>query len=171
LIDSCQNNRQREINSIVFIGNIYRKEKGFRKLIETLIKIDIELKLYIIDKPINNNTIKIYNKLVQLCFVDRLKPKELKYFLSDKHFIVSPSTYDNFNISVMEGIACGLIPMLSKNTGMSELLSTDYVINDFSNASEIKNFIKSHRDICTAKIDLRKYSWQNVLVEYLKHYY
>lgn len=179
-LDSCfwsykaSNFLEKEANSVVFIGDVDRKEKGFDFLIDSIALINISLKLYIIG---NINKYKVpNNKYYGTFFVNKMLPCEMIEFIRNKCVVVSPSEYDPFNISALEAISCGLYPILTKQTGLSEFIGNfvnaslvDY--GDKNSLAQIFNEVFSNKLHFQLLNDLKLFSWENVLKNYyLPHY-
>ncbi len=162
-------------NNLVFIGDINQKEKGFDFLFNSLLKNNNGMKLFVIDsadkKPGINPDYKDWIEIV-----DRMTPAEMIVFLRDKKIIVAASKYDTFNISVLEAVSCGLYPILTKQTGLSE------IIKNFVTVSVVEYYDKTAliqiiQDVFSDKLryellnDLKLLSWENILNNYYLPYY
>jgi glycosyltransferase involved in cell wall biosynthesis len=64
-----------------------------------------------------------------------LKREELINFWQDKHFFIKSKYFDSFPIMLLEAMACGVIPIISDNVGVSE-----YIYN------KVNGFIYSKND-------------------------
>ena len=49
---------------------------------------------------------------------------ELATFFNDKDIIISTSSYETFSLAVVEAMATGLVPVVTKETGMSRYVDT-----------------------------------------------
>jgi len=164
-----------DYKSIVFIGNIDREEKGFRFLLEALSKFEIKTKLYIIDSAEKRVRFKLLPNL-KISVTDKMKPVEMVEYLKDKQIIVSPSKYDQFPISILEASSCGLYPILTNQTGLSEIMG-EYISTSTFDYGDEKSFL----DILTEffngsltyqlKTDLEQLSWKNIFEKYYLGYY
>jgi glycosyltransferase involved in cell wall biosynthesis len=167
-----------DIVKMVFIADIYREEKGFSFLKNSLESIEKAIELHIIDKK--NNTIDIKNKLIKVYYYDKMPPFELSDFLKDKDVFISASNYEPFGISCAECISAGLIPVLTKETGVSELIIDgvngflyDYgdteklcnIINELAEDNLLRNRIAQE----TVKIT-DELGWEKITEEYYKIY-
>lgn len=164
-------------NSIVFIGDVDGKQKGFNYLLNVLEKIEFEVKMYVIDSKTKSDKIKCFNKNVKIYIENKLTPIDLKIFLQNKNVIISPSEYDNFNISVLEAISCGLQPILTNQTGIAEHIckNIDCMSYNYYDEGKLYSLLKSviiEKEITrNVKSDyLRSFSWQSVMKEYSKKY-
>ncbi|MCX6159467.1 MAG: glycosyltransferase family 4 protein [Ignavibacteriae bacterium] len=180
-LDNCfleqksQGYSNKELNSIVFIGSINRKEKGFDFLIDALSLLDDYIKLYIIDNS-SNNSFYLNLKNIQVISINKMSPNEMIVFLNDKNIIVSTSEYDPFNISILESVSCGLYPILTKQTGLSELIesyfpsSVIYYGDNVSLISCIKEILKRPNQYGRFN-NFTRFSWGNILKDYYLHHY
>jgi glycosyltransferase involved in cell wall biosynthesis len=165
----------REINSLVFIGNINQKEKGFSFLLKILKEIDVKINLYIIDSLENANGLPKFNN-PEIIFVDRMLPENMMVFLKDKRLLFTPSEYDIFNISSLEAISCGLYPFLSKQSGISELTGKYFsaCVFEYGNFNAalkaLKNSFNSKLSFQSSN-ELKLLSWKNILNNYYMPYY
>ncbi|MFA7360224.1 MAG: glycosyltransferase [Candidatus Kapaibacterium sp.] len=160
--------------TVVFIGNIDQQEKGFEFLINSLSSFPYKIKLFLIDSLKKVNKIRKYSN-IDISIFDKMSPSEMCIFLSDKNIVVSPSSYDTFNISVLEAISCGLYPILTKQTGNSELLSdfVEFSSVDFGDKQKLSNEISKNLTINNNRIykSLMELSWENIFQKYyLPHY-
>jgi glycosyltransferase involved in cell wall biosynthesis len=161
---------ERELNSVVFIGNIDQKEKGFDFLLQSLLICDMNIKLYIIDSVKKINQFKNYPN-IEISVVDKMFPEQMVTFLKNKSIIVAPGEYDTFNISVLEAASCGLLPLLTNQTGVSEIIC-DYfpaLLFDFNDKLSLKNAVQNRisesSHYCEYK-DPGQLSWNNVVKNY-----
>lgn len=83
---------------------------------------------------IYNSSVKIFNKM---------KPAELAVFYKDKDIFLGLNKYDTFSITAAEAISAGLIPILTKETGISS-----YIINgengfiiSYGDKSQLENIL------------------------------
>lgn len=166
---------EKEKNSLVFVGDLRRKEKGGSFLLDALSLVELPFVLYVITEDLNssNYNIKIKSKVI---FVNKLKSEELVYFFANKSFIVAPGEYDQFNIAVLEGISCGMYPILTLQTGISEIIG-DFTECSFVEYGDIKKLsaiissLISNRVTLNAKPELSIFSWDNILKNYYLIYY
>ncbi len=172
---SEKKNNSKDINSIVFIGDISRKEKGAGFLIDALSLIEYRLKLYVVSDDKNIQGTKTGNSS-EIIFVERLNPSGLIDFLKDKNIIAAPGMYDQFNIAVLEAVSCGLYPVITKQTGVSEFIGefTKCSIVEYGDtkalASAIEYILKNKVSIDSFP-NLSKLSWENVFRDYYSIYY
>jgi len=109
-----------KILSAVFVGDKERPEKGFDFLFAVLEKIKIPLKLYIIGNYKDYSVVD--NKNIQIEYLHKMTNRNYINYLRNKDIIISASFNDSFSISVLEAIAVGLVPVITKETGISECL-------------------------------------------------
>ena len=124
----------------VFIADTCRKEKGFSFLKDTLETIKINLDLYIIGNDIHEKVF-IKNDFVKVYRIEKMKPDELSEFLKDKDVFISSSVYEPFGMTTVECMAAGVIPVVTKETGASEMVTDG--INGFTYSYGDKERLKS----------------------------
>jgi len=166
----------KEYNSIVFIGNVDQKEKGFYFLYNALIKSNYNIKLYIIDTPDKINRFKEYSN-IEVNIVGKMTPPNMIEFLRDKRMLVSPSEYDTYSISSLEAISCGLRTVLTSQTGLSEMIRNIPNVSVINYGDETK-LIDEISVLSESKIpenelpDLNEFRWSNVMKDvYLSYYH
>jgi glycosyltransferase involved in cell wall biosynthesis len=180
-LDDCfldfakKHHTKKDDNTIVFIGNIDREDKGFRFLFEALSKFEFKTKLFIIDSADKSDRFKSLPNL-NISVTDKMIPSEMVEYFMDKRIIVSASKYDQFPISILEAISCGLYPILTRQTGLSEIMGDYLSISTFDYGDE-----KSFLDILTKlfngnltyqlKTDLEQLSWKNIFEKYYLSFY
>jgi glycosyltransferase involved in cell wall biosynthesis len=114
---------------IVFVGEVVNKLKGFDFLYSSLQILNFPVELFIVsDSNISFN--KAEN--IKSSFSKRMNTIDFANFLKDKNVYVSASENDSFSITAVECMSAGLIPILTKQTGSSELVQNNvngFVIN------------------------------------------
>lgn len=122
---------------LLFNGSIERKEKGFTFLNETLKNSDVPFELYL------SGNSKKSGEENYLCipFTDTKTFAEL---LSGMDVFISASEYEPFSITATEAMAAGVVPVVSKETGMSRYIQNNvngFVFN-FGDMNELNNILK-----------------------------
>jgi glycosyltransferase involved in cell wall biosynthesis len=152
--------------------------KGLDELINHYLKeVNLPLRIFAIGKDI---TIKSNNRNIEIINVSPMNHFSLIEFLSDKHFIIKSSFIDSFSIISVECMAMGIIPIVSENIGVKEII--DNKINGFIyNSNDKENLLLLLRDIYEGKYNLQKISlnasktterlsWENVSEKYIQLY-
>ncbi len=124
---------------------------------------------------------KIENKNnVDITFVSPMNKNSLLDFLSDKHFFIKSCAVDSFSIFAAECMCLGIIPIVSENIGIKDLIENG--INGFVyESSDSNNFTKLLNDIYVKKYDLKiisenakkiyeQLNWDKVSEQYLSIY-
>jgi glycosyltransferase involved in cell wall biosynthesis len=168
------------ILKIVFISDTGRKEKGFLFLKETLEKISTEVELHIVDKEIRKSEIRFDNKLIKVFCYDKMNPSALAEFLIDKDVFISASSYEPFGITTVESMAAGVIPVLTRDTGASEIIEDGvngflFDFNDKVKLKEILLKLKENTELrkSVSKEAIKIYNslnWESVYNDYVKIY-
>lgn len=113
-----ENKPQINAKSIIFVG-AHSPNKGYNQLLEAfkiIKKIDTEWELYMIGSCAKNITEQIDGMHV-LGYVRDIRP-----YMSKCSIYVHPAYFEPFGITALEAMSAGLIPIVTRNTGMSEVL-------------------------------------------------
>lgn len=165
--------------SLIFIGDIERKDKGFKFLKDILEKINIKINLYIISKKTDYELL-LNNKSIHSQFLNLMSPEKLSFFLKDKDIFISTGNNDSFNISSVEAMAAGAIPILTKETGSSRFIKqgvngfvfdygdTDAFVNAINLLNDNRNILNNMMKECPKIFDLL--SWENISDLYESNY-
>ncbi|MFA5404144.1 MAG: glycosyltransferase family 4 protein [Ignavibacteria bacterium] len=166
------------ILKIVFIADINRKEKGFLFLVKSLELTENKIELYVIDKKENIITFK--NDLIKVFCFDKMPSYELADFLKDKDVYISTSYYEPFSITSVECMASGVITVLTKETGASELIKDGIngFVYDYGDSNKLINIINTLVDNFELKKNISKeavkiyedLNWEKISYEYLNIY-
>lgn len=106
-----------------------------------------------------------------------MPPKELDAFYNDKHVFLALNSYDTFSISTAEAMSCGLIPVVTEETGISRFVENG--LNGFclkygdktalnkilTNISELSAENKKLVSLSASKI-YNELNWENVYGSY-----
>ena len=82
----------------------------------------------------------------RVVFTGFLEHEKLRYYYAASDVFVLPSLFDPFGLVVLEAMASGSVPVISRYTGASELiepLKNGLIINDPRNPKEIASRIKT----------------------------
>ena len=121
--------------------------------------------------------IDLINKLglkniVQLLGITNYKKLRLYYQAAD--IIALPSFYESFGLVILEGMACGAVPLVSKYAGVSEIIEDEgFIIDPLNRYSieyaleEVVNLNKHQR--LKARIKAEKYSWLNIAQTFISN--
>lgn len=134
-----ENKTNNEKLKIVFISDIKRKEKGFDFLKETLEEFDRDIELHIVDKKNTAKDIGFKNKYINCFGYDVITPNELAEFFGDKDVFISSASYEPFGLTCVECMSVGLIPVLTLETGASELITDELngFIFEYGNSQQL----------------------------------
>jgi len=153
--------------------------KGFDTLLRALKKIkgsDKYVLLAIGFKP--NKEILYLSEGLNVKYLGRLSEEELIKIYQIADFLMLLSRYDSFPLVVLEAMACGSIPILSKNVGASEILIqglNGFVVRDEAELVQVLSSIMNgdgklalekmrESAIKTAKL----FSWDNIAQKLIK---
>ncbi len=116
-----------QAKKILFIGSFESPTKGYDKLIEAfklLRKDDDEWELYMIGKRGKDFIKDNIEGLYVTNYVASLKP-----YLAKCSIYIHPAYFEPFGITVLEAMSAGLIPIITKQTGVSEVLEKNCLKN------------------------------------------
>lgn len=150
--------------------------RGLDKLLDMMKYMKNEVELFVIGKKVEvkpEKNIKIY-------FTNSMSHAEMINFVSDKHFIIKSCAYDTFPIIVAECMTLGLIPIISENIGIKDII--EHGINGFVyNSSSSNELSELMNEIYQGKYDLNLISanaketskalgWEKITEKYLSAY-
>ncbi|HEX2786711.1 MAG TPA: glycosyltransferase [Ignavibacteria bacterium] len=174
---SVNKNFKNNVLKIVFVGEVINKLKGFDFLLNALRKLNFSVELYVIsDSRIETSNSE---KLI-LTFHKRMDTVDFANFLKDKTVYVSASKSDSFSITAVECMSAGLIPILTNQTGSSELIDNNVngfafnfndenslinILIELNGNQELQNRISSE-----SKKIYNELSWTKVCESYVKIY-
>ena len=111
----------------VYVGSV-TEQKGCRYLFEAIKQIksnnDLQVEFTVVGGYAPSNP--LIKSVESYCnFVGYVLPNELKNILLQSDVFIFPSLADGFGFSVLEAMACGVVPICSKNAGVSDLIEDD----------------------------------------------
>jgi glycosyltransferase involved in cell wall biosynthesis len=136
---------------IVLIGGTDRPEKGLKQFIDNIIDLNIKLKIFVISKENNFNTDKLPPN-IKMIKQNLLSTEDLALFYNDKDIFLSASIYEQFSLAAVEAMASGLIPVVTKETGMSRFIEDG--VNGF--IYDNKNDLIKTLELLSKELELRK---------------
>lgn len=150
--------------------------RGLDKLLDMMKYMKNEVELFIIGNKVEvkpEKNIKIY-------FTNSMSHAELINFVSDKHFIIKSSVFDSFSILIAECMTLGLIPIISENIGIKDII--EHGVNGFVyNSSSSNELSELMNEIYQGKYDLnlisanaketsKALSWEKITEKYFSAY-
>jgi glycosyltransferase involved in cell wall biosynthesis len=120
-----------------------------------------ELEIYII----TDSTIALkHNEHVIIRLIKLMAADKLSEFYKDKDIFLSLNQYDTFSISSAEAMASGLIPVITKQTGISRYIENGYngFTVDYGNLTELSDSITKILMLSTAERDKIRQNAVNV---------
>jgi len=169
-----------EINNslkiIFYNGSNDSINRNLDKILEMISNLECEIELYVIGNKIG---IKPQRK-VKIHFVDLISHTELINFLMDKLFIIKSTCYDTFSIMVAECMALGLIPIISENIGIKDVIEHGrngfiYKSSKEDDLAQLLNQISKRKFNLTmisenAKKTVMQLSWERITEQYISAY-
>lgn len=132
---------EEELN-ILFVANVQRKEKGFDFFCETINQIKKKITVNIISdaKPTFE-----FNTNITVHHSRSLDPNNLINYWTKSDVIILCSLYEPFSITTIEAMASGIIPIVSSNVGMANLINDgeNGIIFKSADSKKIVSWIES----------------------------
>jgi hypothetical protein len=135
-------------SNFVFIGQLVNR-KNFFLLIKSFLLFKVkninDSKLFIIGNNVNKLNINKY-KNKNIIFKLNQSPAQTSQILNKCKFFVLPSKEDHWPLALLEAIACGCVPIVSKYVGsISDLKSSNNIIvlPDFQKNTISKSFLSA----------------------------
>ncbi|NCV44753.1 MAG: glycosyltransferase, partial [Actinobacteria bacterium] len=129
------NYKKGSVLRILFLGRMTRV-KGVEALAELshyLNPLNFKISLVGQCSPIIARYIREISNGTVLTLFENPQPKDISKHFAESDIFALPSFNEGFNISSLEAMSYGLIPILSKNTGVSEILMNtslaDFIID------------------------------------------
>lgn len=161
--------------SVVFVGDYDRKEKGFGQFQAIMAGCSEDIEVFLVGSAFPK---ELTFTQVFRC-IPRMPTDKLAQFLSDKDVYVSASRYDTFSIAALEAMASGVVPIVTKQTGMSRLIThgiNGFVVEDgaFVEAAKIVTALHDNPEMLKRVSDEARKSasmtWEKAASEYAKVY-
>ena len=126
-----ENRAKTDSKRIIFIGSFESPNKGYNEMVQAfkiLREKDDEWKMYMVGKRGTDFIREKVEGIHVTDFVPSLKP-----YLAKCSIYVHPAHFEPFGVTVLEAMSAGLIPIVTKMTGVSEVLESnrlgDLIIN------------------------------------------
>jgi len=159
--------------NVLLVADLDRFEKGLRFFFEAVRPLKNEFRFFIIGR---NNSEPIEN----VKFVSKMKTEDFAKFLMGQDIFISSSLFDSFPISAIESMSAGVIPVLTKQTGVSSFIvdgmnGFSYEYGDMLSLQSILKMIKEDFELRkklsqnSAKI-YYELKWSNICCDYLNHF-
>lgn len=164
------------IKLVFYNGSNNAINRGLDKLLELMNNLKYEFELYVIGDKVEVK----YQKNIRIIFADPMSQVELINFVSDKHFIIKSSAADSFSILIAECMALGVIPIISENIGIKDVIihgENGFIYNSSSSidlATLMNEIYQSKYDLNQISANARKTSgkltWEKITEEYISVY-
>lgn len=170
-------NKEKHPFSLIFVGDVKRKEKGFSFILDAVKNISHNIILTVISNDPVENT---FPTNIQLKTFKRMDTVRYAEILKQQDLIIASSVYDSFSIVVAEAMAGGVVPIVTETTGIKELIINDsngFIVNygDSNSLSELVHRLYSDKHLLaelskSAHLTMLNHRWSNVAQEYIKLY-
>lgn len=163
--------------SLVFVGNIHKKEKGFSFFVEALQRYKKEIEVTIVSAEIRE---QVFPSNIHLSFVRPMDTGSLAKLFQKNDLYICASAYDSFSITAAEAMASGAVPVVTSTTGIAELIShgRNGFIIEYGDSGQLCNVISILQDDRIMLSEISKnaqttsaqYTWMQVAQEYERMY-
>jgi 1,2-diacylglycerol 3-alpha-glucosyltransferase len=116
----------------------------------------------------------------EIKIVSPMEENDLFKFLEDKHIYIGSPIFSSFSLMALECMAAGLVVIISKQTGLSSLVTNGYngFVYENMDSNKIIDCIQElhkKRDkfleiSCNARLSAQDFSWKNSFKQYIKAY-
>ncbi len=159
--------------NVVLVADSTRVEKGLSFFLKAIQPVQNDFIFNIVgEKTITNDPIKNYPKM---------PTDEFAKFLSNQDIFISSSIYDPFPIATIEAMAAGVIPILTKETGVSRFIingENGFIYSYGDDESLRKHLLELKMDTQfrkklsqNAATIYNQFRWEDISKEYLKNFY
>jgi N-acetyl-alpha-D-glucosaminyl L-malate synthase BshA len=130
---------------------VKRAEKVFKSFLMIKDKINPKTKLVFIgqgpDREKIEKEVREKNISDKVIFKELKSPEDMSYFLNKSLVAVYPSLFENFSLSILEAMSCGVPVVATKVGGIPEVLNNE-------NGFLIKNIKKPEKEITKAILEI-----------------
>jgi glycosyltransferase involved in cell wall biosynthesis len=165
--------------AVVFVGESKRPEKGLDFFLSVLERCARRMEVFVICENLPLAPVNTING-VNIHYIRKMETQKYVTFLSDKDIFVSASSYDQFSIAAVEAMSAGLVPIVTKETGMSRYVKNGvngFVIEfgDVKRLAESLDLLTTDRKLreklaSNAQSTVSLHSWRSIAEEYLSGY-
>jgi glycosyltransferase involved in cell wall biosynthesis len=165
--------------SIVFIGEPLRSEKGFDYFLRGLELCSSQAQVFVVCENNQSTDMHLKNGMT-VHYLHKMATKDYADFLSDKDIYVGASSCESFSISAVEAMSSGLVPIVTRETGMTRFIEhgkNGFLIH-YGDELDLARYV----DLLIKNIALRNelsgnarsiytvLNWKCITEEYLRNY-
>jgi glycosyltransferase involved in cell wall biosynthesis len=158
---------------VLLVADSKRMEKGLDFFLKAIQPLKNDFTFNIIGKnSITDNQIKYYSKM---------PTDNFSRFLLDQDIFVSSSSFDSFSITTLEAMSAGVIPILTKETGVSRYIESgdNGFVYSFGDDELLRKYLLELKNDHQLRYTLsqnaasiyNKFQWVNISKEYLERFY
>jgi glycosyltransferase involved in cell wall biosynthesis len=158
-------------NTLLFIGGNPNYRKGLQFLITAMKNIDKRFKLLIMGGDTESymplvKFLKLQDRIKFLGFISDNSVK--RKFMQTSRLLIQPTLYEPFGLAPLEAMACGLPVAISKDAGVSEIMTDGkdgFLIDDPTNPRNIAETVNEaiHHNVSNeCRRTAEKHSWEVV---------
>jgi len=169
----------KSIVSIVFIGEPSRIEKGFDYFLRGLEHCSSRASVFVVCENNQYTALQLKNGIT-VTYLRKMATTDYAEFLSDKDIYVGASSCESFSISAVEAMSSGLVPIVTRETGMARFIEhgkNGFLINygDELDLARCIDLLITHTALRNelsgnARLITTTLSWKSIGEEYLRNY-
>jgi len=163
---------------LAVIGSTDRKEKGIGALITSLVSFDMDIELNVYGEKTDLLRTDRYNKL-NVNYFPFMEKKQLLCNLIENDIYIAPSSYDTFNLSLLEAMNLGMLIISSDRVGLTERFDENLMRFVYKHHSKDDLFHKLKMTLNLSPEERKYYSglnhqfslgftWDKVSMQYLE---
>lgn len=159
--------------NVVIVADPIRKEKGLDFFFNAIQSIKLDFNFNIIgEKTITFDKINYYSKMPTNKFAK---------FLLNQDIFISSSFFDTFSITTLEAMAAGVIPIVTKETGVSRFIvqGENGFVYSYGDVETLLSYLLKIKDDFNLRQRLsknaamiyKKFLWEDIYNNYLEIFY
>lgn len=175
-----KNHRSRTSIKIVSYTGGIQNYKSVETLKQALSRLKCSCKVELFMLGYASDSTQEINELFKVSYLPLLSREELIEFLSDKDIYININEYESFSIFALECMASGLVPVVSAQVGMSEIIKdgiNGFIISEPEPekiCSTIEKIISGKYDInCISRSAMQvreSHNWRITAMNYISLY-
>ncbi len=167
-----KNSEKSKLN-VVIVADSKRAEKG----LDFFMKAIQPIKNDFIFSIIGENLIQDYH----LEYYRKMATSEFANFLLNQDIIISSSSFDTFHLTTLEAMSVGVIPIITKETGVSRFLfqGENGFIYSYGDEESLRKYLLKLKNDSKLRLKISqnaaaiyyKFRWEDIANKYLEKFY